>query len=88
MQTKRVRYTYNREGYFYFSRRVPDDLLQHYDCRRIVQSLRTKQPILREMHARFCLAVAGSVAAVGAQSQQNEARQKAGPRKQRKISLR
>ena len=44
MQTKRVRYTYNREGYFYFSRRVPDDLLQHYDSRRIVQSLRTKQP--------------------------------------------
>jgi len=44
MQTKRVRYTYNREGYFYFSRRVPDDLVQHYDCRRIVQSLRTKQP--------------------------------------------
>ena len=42
MQTKRVRYTFNRGGYYYFTRRVPSDLKQHYLCPRIVQGLNTK----------------------------------------------
>ena len=44
MQTKRVRYTFNRGGYYYFTRRVPTDLQQHYLCPRIVQGLNTKCP--------------------------------------------
>ena len=41
MQTKRVPYTFNRGGYYYFSRRVPTDLLSHYRYPRVVQGLRT-----------------------------------------------
>ena len=41
MQTKRVPYTFNRGGYYYFSRRVPTDLLWHYSYPRVVQGLRT-----------------------------------------------
>ena len=41
MQTKRVPYTFNRGGYYYFSRRVPSDLLSHYSYPRVVQGLRT-----------------------------------------------
>jgi integrase len=44
MQTKRVRYTFNRGGYYYFTRRVPTDLQQHYLCPRVVQGLNTKCP--------------------------------------------
>ena len=43
MQTKSVPYTFNREGYYYFSRRVPNDLVEHYSYPRVVQSLHTKQ---------------------------------------------
>ena len=42
MQTKRVPYTFNRGGYYYFTRRIPSDLKQHYLCPRIVQGLNTK----------------------------------------------
>lgn len=42
MLTKRVRYTFNRGGYYYFTRRVPTDLQQHYLCPRIAQGLHTK----------------------------------------------
>ena len=42
MLIKRVRYTFNRGGYYYFTRRVPTDLQQHYLCPRIVQGLNTK----------------------------------------------
>ena len=41
MQTKRVPYTFNRGDYYYFSRRVPTDLLSHYSYTRVVQGLRT-----------------------------------------------
>ena len=37
-----VPYTFNRNGYYYFSRRVPRDLAKHYHCSRDVVSLRTK----------------------------------------------
>ena len=42
MLTKRVPYTFNRGGYYYFTRRVPTDLQEHYLCPRIVQGLSTK----------------------------------------------
>ena len=40
--TKKVPYTYTRAGYYYFSRRVPADLLSHYSYPRIVQGLKTR----------------------------------------------
>ena len=40
--TKKVPYTFNRAGYYYFSRRVPSDLLRHYSYPRIVQGLKTR----------------------------------------------
>ena len=33
--TKSVPFTFNRYGYYYFSRRVPADLIQHYSYPRI-----------------------------------------------------
>ena len=42
MQTKRIPFTFNRGGYFYFSRRVPSDLVEHYRYPRIVQALNTQ----------------------------------------------
>ena len=41
MLTKRIPYTFNRGGYYYFTRRVPTDLQKHYLCPRIVQGLNT-----------------------------------------------
>ena len=40
--TKKVPYTFNRAGYYYFSRRVPADLIQLYSYPRIVQGLKTR----------------------------------------------
>ena len=40
--TRKVPYTFNRFGYYYFSRRVPTDLTQHYSYPRIVQGLKTR----------------------------------------------
>ena len=40
--TKNVPFTFNRYGYYYFSRRVPADLIQHYSYPRIVQGLKTR----------------------------------------------
>ena len=39
---KKVPYTFNRAGYYYFSGRVPADLLSHYSYPRIVQGLKTR----------------------------------------------
>jgi hypothetical protein len=40
--TKKVLFTFNRDGYYYFSRRIPADLIQHYSYPRIVKGLRTR----------------------------------------------
>jgi integrase len=40
--TKSVPFTFNRAGYYYFSRRVPADLIEHYSYARIVQGLKTR----------------------------------------------
>ena len=42
MLTKKIPYTFNRGGYYYFTSRVPTDLQKHYLCPRIVQGLNTK----------------------------------------------
>jgi hypothetical protein len=40
--TKKVPYTFNRAGYYYFSRRVPADLFIYYSYPRVVQGLKTR----------------------------------------------
>ena len=40
--TKKVPFTFNRAGYYYFSRRAPADRLSHYSYPRIVQGLKTR----------------------------------------------
>ena len=44
MRTKKITYVVNRNGWFYFTRRVPCDLLSHYTSIRIVHSLNTSCP--------------------------------------------
>ena len=56
MQTKPIPFTFVREGYYYFSRRVPSDLGDHYRYPRIVQALRTQSP--HEAKARATVAAA------------------------------
>ena len=51
MLTKRVPYTFNRGGYYYFTRRVPIDLQKHYLRPRIVQGLNTKCASTAKTHA-------------------------------------
>jgi hypothetical protein len=41
IQTNSIPYTFNRDGYYYFTRRVPKDLAHHYSRLRIVECLRT-----------------------------------------------
>jgi hypothetical protein len=41
-------FTYRKGGVFYYSRRVPSDLRNHYSKPRIVQSLRTRSPAIAE----------------------------------------
>jgi hypothetical protein len=42
LRTSEAHYVYARDGIYYFTRRIPKDLLGHYTCPRIVVSLRTK----------------------------------------------
>ena len=42
LATKSNSYTFQKDGIWYFSRRVPADLLRHYKTGRIAYSLRTK----------------------------------------------
>ena len=57
MQTKlltnRVPYTFVRGGYYYFTRRVPADLRQHYGYPRIVQGLYTSSPQKAKVRAKI-----------------------------------
>ncbi len=56
MQTKRVPFTYSRRGFFYFTRRIPNDLLQHYETDRIVEGLRTKSPSVAKLRSLMAAA--------------------------------
>ena len=51
--TKPVPYTFVRGGYYYFTRRVPADLRQHYTYPRIVQGLRTSSPQEAKLQAKI-----------------------------------
>jgi integrase len=42
MVNQNARYIFRKRNVFYFSRRIPKDLLKHYSTKRIVISLRTK----------------------------------------------
>ena len=42
VETSHPKYTYLKRGVYYFSRRVPKYLMDHYDRSKIVFSLRTK----------------------------------------------
>jgi integrase len=56
LQTKRVPFTYSRRGFFYFTRRIPNDLLQHYETDRIVEGLRTKSPSVAKLRSLMAAA--------------------------------
>ena len=45
-------YTFVKEGFFYFSRRIPKELRGHYTSPRIAYSLRTKSPRIAEARAK------------------------------------
>ena len=51
--TKPVPYTFVRGGYYYFTRRVPADLRQHYKYPRILQGLRTSSPQEAKLQAKI-----------------------------------
>ena len=52
MQTKSIPYTFSRAGYYYFPRRVPKDLANHYSRPRIVECLRTSSVRQAKMQAQ------------------------------------
>ena len=56
MLTKSILYTFVRGGYFYFSRRVPADLRQHYYYHRVVQGLGTSSPQRARVQANIAAA--------------------------------
>ncbi len=39
---QKVPFAFTKRGVYYFSRRIPKDLLGHYDTNRLVFSLKTK----------------------------------------------
>jgi hypothetical protein len=43
MLTTKIPHTFNRNGYYYFSKRVPNDLMHHYNYHRIAKFLRTRR---------------------------------------------
>ena len=59
--TRKVPFTFNRYGYYYFSRRVPADLTQHYFYPRIVQGLKTKSAHTAKTRALVAAAKASRV---------------------------
>lgn len=45
-------FTFVKDGVFYFTRRIPNDLKRHYTSPRIAYSLRTRSPRIAEARAR------------------------------------
>ena len=56
MQYTNPRYTYRKDGVFYFSKQVPSDVLPYYSKQRIVLCLRTKSPSQAPQASRAVLA--------------------------------
>jgi len=54
--TKNIPHTFIRNGYYYFSRRVPSDLRDRYSYHRIVQGLGTSSPQKARMQANIAAA--------------------------------
>jgi hypothetical protein len=54
--TKSIPHTFVRNGYYYFSRRVPSDLRDQYSYHRIVQGLRTTSPQKARVQANIASA--------------------------------
>ena len=50
LASKSISYTFNKNGIWYFSRRIPADLRRHYKTSRIAYSLRTRS--LRDARVR------------------------------------
>jgi integrase len=50
--TKSPAYTFEKDGVFYFSRRIPSELICHYSSPRIAYSLRTRSVRIAEARAR------------------------------------
>ena len=66
LATKSNSYTFQKDGIWYFSRRVPADLRRHYRTGRIAYSLRTKS--IRDARVRAmsispveCLLIYGGI---------------------------
>ncbi|WP_411572300.1 DUF6538 domain-containing protein [Thioclava sp. A2] len=51
MKTKSVPFTFRKDGYFYFTRRIPADLRGHYQAPRIVEALRTNSASIARVRA-------------------------------------
>ena len=51
MLTGKIPFTFNRAGYYYFSRRVPAGLSKYYNYPRIVQGLQTKSAPMAKTRA-------------------------------------
>ena len=51
LETKTAEFTFVKNGIFYFSRRVPKDLQEHYLSPRIAYSLRTRSPSIARTRA-------------------------------------
>ncbi|MGY8790901.1 MAG: DUF6538 domain-containing protein [Pseudomonadales bacterium] len=51
MLTKKIPYTFNHRGYYYFSRRIPCDLQNHYRCKRVVHGMKTQLPSVAKSRA-------------------------------------
>ena len=56
MLTKTIPHTFIRNGYYYFSRRVPSDLQDHYSYHRIVRGLLTTSPQRAKVQASITAA--------------------------------
>ena len=54
--TKNIPHTFIRNGYYYFSRRVPSDLQDHYSYHRIVRGLHTTSPQRAKVQASITAA--------------------------------
>ena len=50
-------YTYTKDGVYYFGRKVPKDIQQHYIKNRIVMSLRTKSKYKASIAASNAMAI-------------------------------
>lgn len=50
-KTKSVPFTFQKDGYYYFTRRVPSDLKNHYQSPRIVEALRTNSASVARVRA-------------------------------------